>query len=140
MLIKPSRIVVSERGLKETGSKKKGGETLCPMTSTPYTDEDLVILHQHLHDGEKLAEEHKEFMKTVEAENKKKKKKKKSKDEDAEGDAEEGGPSKKSKVDPSATIKEKSKSSVYTSLFRDPKLKNTAVSAEDLLMKGVPQQ
>ena len=124
--------MLAEKGLKETKSTNEAGEKLCPVTSLPYVEEDVIVLHQHLHDAEKQAEEHKEYMKTLESEKKKKKKKKKAKDEDE--DVVEDAPVKKRKVDPTQTIKEKSKSDIYKSLFRQGK--NEPVSAEDLLMKG----
>jgi hypothetical protein len=137
VLIKTTKTVLSERGLKETASKNEAGEKLCPITSMPYVDEDVILLHQHLHDAEKLDEEHKILMKTIEKEETKKSKKKKAKREDPEVDgAEEAGPGKKMKADPSSTIKEKSKSAVYSSLFRSKKDAKEMVSAEDLLMKA----
>lgn len=134
VLIKTSKVVLSERGLKEAASKNEDGDKVCPMTNVAFTDDDVVLLHQHLHDPEKLAEEHKEAMRNLEATDKKRKKKKsKRKDKEEEEDGEEASV-KRVKADPTVTIKEKSKSAVYASLFR--KGKNEKVSAEDLLMKA----
>merc|ERR1712224_235427 len=122
--------VLSERGLKETKSTNEQGQKVCPMTNVPYEDEDILLLHQHLVDPEKYAEEHRAETR-ARAEEKKRKKKKHKKEAK---DGEEHGPAKRSKLDPSETIKEKSKSSVYTSLFRKKEEVNKKVSAEDLLM------
>ena len=51
--------MLAEKGLKETKSTNEAGEKLCPVTSLPYVEEDVIVLHQHLHDAEKQAEEHK---------------------------------------------------------------------------------
>merc|ERR1712216_526466 len=58
VLIKTSLCVLSERGLKETKSTNEQGQKVCPMTSVPYEDEDILLLHQHLVDPAKYAEEH----------------------------------------------------------------------------------
>lgn len=129
VLIRPSKVVLSERGLKETKCKDADGNNICPITSTPFVDEDVIILQRHIHDVEKFHEEHQECIRQIEAEAAEKKKKKKKKKHD---DEPVDGGSKRKKVDPSKTISEKKKSEVYNSIFSKDKVDKR--SAEDLLM------
>ena len=131
VLIAPTETVLSERGLKETSSTNEAGQKICPMTSQPYKEEEVLMLHQHLMDPEKFAEEHRLEMKRLAEEKKRKKDKKKGKKEDDEG-AEQGP--KRMKVDPTAAIAEKSKSAVFSGLFRSKEEKGKKTTAEDLLM------
>ena len=66
--------VLSERGLKETKETNGDGKRVDPVTSSPYDDEDVVLLHQHLHEPEKYEEDMKAEIKQREADKKKKNK------------------------------------------------------------------
>ena len=103
------------------------------MTSIPYKEEDVIVLHQHLMDPEKFQTEHKAEMKRIAEEKKKKKDKKKKKGGEDSEEGEQQGP-KRQKVDPSSVIAEKSKSEVYAGLFVPKQDKNKVTNAEDLMM------
>jgi len=72
-------------------------------------------------------------MKRLKEEQRQKKDKKKGKREE-EGERLGGDRTKRMKVDASAKIAEKSKSAVYSGLFRPKQDKNKVTSAEDLMM------
>ena len=48
VLITSTETILAERGLKETSSTNAEGRKVCPMTSLPYDESEILMLHQHL--------------------------------------------------------------------------------------------